>query len=226
MTTGPALYRLLTWLSPSYPVGAFAYSHGLEQAVEAGLLRDADGVKRYVTAVLRAGAGLSDAALFAAAYRATADEDAAAIASLTELAAAWRATSETALEAAAQGRAFLSVTRASWPHPMLDGLAALPDPPSLPVVVAVAAAGHGVLLTEALLAYLHTIAANLVSAGVRLVPLGQSEGQRILAALESDVAAVRDEALTTRLDAIGTAAGIIELCSMRHETQYTRLFRS
>jgi urease accessory protein len=226
MTADAALYRLLTWLSPAYPVGAYAYSHGLEQAVETGLVRDADGVKRYVAMVLRGGTGLSDAALFAAAHRGAADKDAAEIASLAELAAAWRATAEAALEAAAQGLAFLSVTRASWPHPMLDALAELPDPPSLPVVVAVAAAAHRIPLAEALLAYLHAIAANLVSAGVRLVPLGQSEGQRILAALESDVAAVRDAALTTRLDAIGTAAGIIERCSIRHETQYTRLFRS
>jgi urease accessory protein len=226
MTTDPALYRLLTWLSPSYPVGAFAYSHGLEQAVEARLVRDADGVKRYIATVFHAGAGRSDAALFVAAHRAAVDEDTAEIASLTQLAAAWRATAETALEASAQGRAFLSVTRGAWPHPMLDALVELPDPPALPVVVAVAAAAHRVPLAEALLAYLHALAANLVSAGVRLVPLGQSEGQRILAALESDVAAVRDEALTTRLDLIGTAAGVIERCSMRHETQYTRLFRS
>jgi urease accessory protein len=226
MTINAALYRLLTWLSPSYPLGAYAYSHGLEQAVEAGRVRAGEDVKRYVTAVLRAGTGRSDAALFAAAHRAATAEDAAEIASLTELAAAWRATAETALEASAQGRAFLSVTRASWPHPMLEALAALSDPPSLPVVVAVAAAAHDVPLEEALLAYLHTLAANLVSAAVRLVPLGQSEGQRILAALESEVAAAQCAALTTPPDRIGTAAAIIERCSMRHETQYTRLFRS
>ena len=226
MTADAALYRLLTWLSPSYPLGAYAYSHGLEQAVEAGLVRDADGVKHYIASVLRAGAGRGDAALFAAAHRAAADDDMAEIATLAEMAAAWRATSETALEASAQGAAFLSVTRASWAHPMLDALAKLPVAPSLPIAVAVTAAAHEVPLAEALLAYLHSVAANLVSAGVRLVPLGQTEGQRILAALEADVAAAHEAALTTPLDEVGTSAAIIERCSMRHETQYTRLFRS
>lgn len=226
MTADSGLYRLLTWLSPAYPVGAFAYSHGLEYAVERGLVRDAGAVKRYVATMLGVGAGRADAALFVASYRAGADGDAEAIAALAELAAAWRATSETALEAAAQGSAFLAVTRGAWPHPLLDALANSPDPPSLPVVVAVAAAAHRVPLPEVLLGYLHALAANLVSAGVRLVPLGQSDGQRILAALEGDVCAARDAALTTSLDEFGTAAPIIDLCSMHHETQYTRLFRS
>lgn len=226
MTADAALYRLLTWLSPSYPLGAYAYSHGLEQAIEAGLVRDADGVRRYVVSVLRAGAGRSDAALFTAAHRAAAEEDAAEIAALAELAAAWRATAETALEASAQGAAFLSVTRQSWPHPMLDAIVELRSPPSLPIVVAVAAAAHGVPLAPAILAYLHAIAASLVSAAVRLVPLGQTDGQRILAALETDVSVAQEAALTTPLDEVGTSAAVIELCSMRHETQYTRLFRS
>jgi urease accessory protein len=226
MTADAALYRLLTWLSPAYPLGAYAYSHGLEQAVEAGRVRNADAVRRYVATVLRAGAGRSDAALFAAGHRAAAEDDLTEIARLAELAAAWRATAETALEASAQGAAFLSVTRSSWPHPMLDAVAQLPCPPSLPIVVGVAAAAHGVPLAPALLAYLHAIAANLVSAGVRLVPLGQTEGQRILAALETNVSAAQEAALATPLDAIGTSAAVIELCSMRHETQYTRLFRS
>jgi urease accessory protein len=217
---------MLTWLSPAYPVGAFAYSHGLEYAVESGLVRDAEAVMRYVATVLGAGAGRSDAALFVASYHAGVDGDGAAIAALAELAAAWRGTLETALESAAQGSAFLSVTRGAWPHPLLDALANLPDPPSLPVVVAVAAAAHDVPLPEVLLGYLHALAANLVSAGVRLVPLGQSEGQRILASLEPAVCTARDAALTARLDECGTAAPIIDLASMHHETQYTRLFRS
>lgn len=226
MSGDAALYRLLTWLSPAYPLGAYAYSHGLEYAIERGLVRDGGGVRRYAAAVLHAGAGRVDAAIFAAAHRTAATADAAALEAVAELAAAWRATTETALEAGAQGHAFLSVTRRAWPHPMLDAVAALSAPPSLPVVVAVAAAAHRVSLPEALLAYLHALAANLVSAGVRLVPLGQSEGQQVLAALEADVAAARDAALTAELDEIGAAAGIVELCSMRHETQYTRLFRS
>ncbi|MBV8776278.1 MAG: urease accessory protein UreF [Alphaproteobacteria bacterium] len=226
MADDAALYRLLTWLSPAYPVGAYAYSHGLEDAVERGIACDGRGVCRYVAAVLQSGAGRSDGVLFAAAYRAAAADAADDLAAVAELAAAWRATAEIALEAGAQGQAFLSVTRRAWSHPMLDALARLPYPPSLPVVVAVAAAAHDASLPQALLAYLHAFAANLVSAAVRLVPLGQGEGQQVIAALEDTVRAARDLALTTPLHEVGAAAGVIELCSMRHETQYTRLFRS
>jgi urease accessory protein len=224
--TDAALYRLLTWLSPGYPLGAYSYSHGLEQAVEAGLVRDAEGLARWITTILEAGAGLSDAALFAAAWRAVAAEDAALFDETVELAAAWRGTAETALESEAQGAAFLAITRSAWPHATLDALARRHRIVVLPVAVAAAAAAHGIALSPALLAYLHSFAANLVSAGVRLIPLGQSDGQRIIAALEDRVAARCRAACAMPLDAVGTAAPRVDWCSMRHETQYTRLFRS
>ncbi len=227
MTTEAALYRLMTWLSPSYPLGAFSYSHGLEYAIEAGFVRDGDGLAEWIATVLEAGAGLSDGALLAAAWSAAAARDEAALDEVAALATAWRGTAETALESAAQGAAFLATTRAAWPHPLLDALAlrhrgAL----ALAVAVGVAGAAHEVPLPALLTAYLHAFAANLVSAGVRLVPLGQSEGQRVIAALEPVVAAVAQHIEATPIDAIGTAAPLVDWCSMQHETQYTRLFRS
>jgi len=224
--TDAALYRLLTWLSPGYPLGAFSYSHGTEYAVEARLVGDAGTLRRFVATVLGAGAGRSDAALFAAAWRAAADGDAAGLDEIAMLATAWRGTAETALESEAQGAAFLATTRAAWPHPLLDALASRRRSIALPVAVAVAAAAHGIPLEAALLAYLHGVAANLVSAGMRLIPLGQSDGQRVIAALEDDVAAACRDGLAMPLDEVGTAAPLVEWCSMRHETQYTRLFRS
>ena len=92
--------------------------------------------------------------------------------------------------------------------------------------MAVAAAGHGIALEAALAAFLQAVAANWVSAGVRLIPLGQTDGQRVLAALEADVAATAQRALSTPLDDIGSAAFRADLAGARHETQYTRLFRS
>lgn len=226
ITTDAALYRLLTWLSPSYPLGAFSYSHGLEYAVEAGLVDNAATLERFVATVLGAGAGRSDAALFAAAWRDAASGDVAGLDEIAALAAAWRGTAETALESAAQGAAFLATTRAAWPHPMLDALARRHKSMALPVAVAVAAASHGIPAETALLAYLHSLVANLVSAGMRLIPLGQSEGQRVIAALEDRVAVAGRDGLATPLNLVGTAAPLVEWCSMRHETQYTRLFRS
>jgi urease accessory protein len=227
MTTEAALYRLMTWLSPSYPLGAFSYSHGLEYAIEAGLVRDGDGLAEWVATVLEAGAGLSDGALLAAAWSAAMARDEAALDEVTALATAWRGTAETALESAAQGAAFLATTRAAWPHPLLDTLS-LRHRGALALAVAVGAAGavHEVPLSALLTAYLHGFAANLVSAGVRLIPLGQSEGQRVIAVLESVIARLARRIEATPIDEIGTAAPLVDWCSMQHETQYTRLFRS
>ncbi|HUK09537.1 MAG TPA: urease accessory protein UreF [Stellaceae bacterium] len=222
-----ALYRLLTWLSPSYPVGGFSYSHGLEYAIEADLVRDRATLVDWIETVLSNGAGRSDGVLFAAAWRATHANDTEALDEIAELAAAWRSSAEMALESSAQGAAFLATTRAAWPHPLLDRVAlrhrgAL----ALPVAVAIAAAAHQVPLDAALCAYLHAFASNLVSAGLRAIPLGQSDGQRALADLESAVGSAAATALSASLEDTGTAAPIVDWCSMRHETQYTRLFRS
>src|SRR5207248_8070796 len=125
------------------------------------------------------------------------------------------------------GRAFLDITRAAWPCAALDRLDAITNGlVALPVAVAAACAGHGIALAPGVGCYLHALAANLVSAGVRLIPLGQSDGQRVLAALEPTIAATVQRALTLSLDDVGGAAFRADLASLLHETQYTRLFRS
>jgi urease accessory protein len=226
-TTEAALYRLMTWLSPAYPLGAFSYSHGLEYAVEQHLVTDRASLERWIAAATGAGAGRSDAALLTAAWRATRADDRAALDEIAALAAAWRGTAETALESRAQGTAFLATTRAAWPHVLLDALALRHRGEiALPVAVGVAAAAHDVALAAVLTAYLHAFAGNLVSAGVRLIPLGQSDGQLALATLQHIVFETAEAARTKPLEQIGTAAPLLDWCSMRHETQYTRLFRS
>jgi urease accessory protein len=225
--TDGALYRLMTWLSPAYPVGAFSYSHGIEYAVEAGLMTSEAELTQWIDTVLRHGAGAIDAALLAATWQEAVDGDDAAIDAVAELAAAWRGSAELALESMAQGRAFLSATRNAWPHPALDRFALRHQgEAALPVAVGLAAAAHGVPRDAALVAYLQGFAANLVSAGIRLIPLGQSAGQRAIAALEALVAAVAASAPAQSLDELGGAALMVDWSSMRHETQYTRLFRS
>jgi urease accessory protein len=97
---------------------------------------------------------------------------------------------------------------------------------ALPVAVGVACAGHGIACESALHAFLHALTANWISAGVRLIPLGQTDGQCVLAALEPDVSAAATRALKTPLDELGSAAFRVDIAGMRHETQYTRLFRS
>jgi urease accessory protein len=220
-----ALYRLMAWLSPAYPTGGFSYSHGIEYAVEAGLVTGRETLVVWVGHILRAGAGRVDAMLFRAAFAAA--EDPARLEELAELAAVFRASAETALESAQQGAAFLAVTRQAWPSTRLEAFARWRGdrPVALPIAVALASAGT-VELDMALGAYLQAFAASLVSAGVRLIPLGQTDGQRALAALEPAVASAVEAALATPLDEIGSSAPMVDWASMRHESQYTRLFRS
>ena len=220
-----ALYRLMTWLSPGYPVGAFSYSHGLEYAVEAGTVSDATALQDWLADLLRFGSGRNDAVLFRHAFEASLRP--AAVAQVAELAAAFVASSERHLETTAQGRAFAEATLDAWPCAALDRLMAAWDGPlAYPVVVAVAAAGHGLNLAPALHAYLHGFTGNLVSAGVRLIPLGQRAGQQVVAALEPAVAETVAAALVTPLEDLGGSALLADLAAMKHETQYTRLFRS
>jgi urease accessory protein len=152
------------------------------------------------------------------------------LSALVELAAAFRGSSETALESRQQGAAFLDVTRKAWPHPALDNLAEHATRTNTPVAhciaVAVTCAAHDIALEPALHAYLHAVAANLVSAGARLIPLGQTQAQIAIARLSPTIVTLVERAQSTSLDDLGTAAPAVELCSLKHETQYTRLFRS
>ena len=217
----------MAWLSPANPVGAFSYSSGIEWVVEAGDIKDADTLRAWLAVMLAEGGGFCDAVLFAQAHRAAEASDDKSLRAAAELAAALAPTKERHLETTAQGNAFVEATRAAWPCAALDRLKqAWGGPVAYPIAVAAAAAGHGVALDAALPAYLQAIAANWVSAGVRLIPLGQSDGQRVLATLEPVVAATAQRALQASLDDLGSAAFRADLASARHETQYTRLFRS
>ncbi|TNE61176.1 MAG: urease accessory protein UreF [Alphaproteobacteria bacterium] len=224
---GADLYRLMTWLSPSYPVGAYTYSHGLEAAVEAGLVCDRATTATWVEGVLRHGGARADAILLAHAYDAAMRADGPALRGVAELANALSPTAEIALETTAQGAAFIEVTKKAWPCAALDLLAAVwHDKPAYPVAIGVAAAGHGIAREGAIHAYLHAFTANLVSAAVRIIPLGQTDGQLMTASLAPAVDTVALEAGTTKLEDMGTATLMVDICSMNHETQYTRLFRS
>ena len=156
--------------------------------------------------------------------------DSSKLLAVAELAAAMRGTTELALESGQQGIAFLSAVRKAWPHPELDRFAALLTqaaiPPVLPVAAGICCAVHGIDLDLALPVYVHGSVANLVNAAVRLVPLGQTDGQIAVAALEASVLETAREAMASAPEDIGSTAFMVDLASMRHETQYTRLFRS
>jgi urease accessory protein len=274
-----ALYRLLAWLSPSFPVGAFSYSHGLEAATANGQVCDRANLETWIAAIITQGSGRMDADILRDAYRAALADDSGALATANRRGVAYRATAELALEASQQGAAFLSTCLAAWPEPFLEkwGAAKNPSPPfrgervpegdspragevgtgkrsgiphltpalsapgggegekrnavegegvCLPAIFGAAAARTGIALEDALLGYLQAFAANLMSAGLRLGLIGQTDGQRILAALEPVVAAAARAALTRDPADFGSATFAVDLASMAHETQYSRLFRS
>ena len=222
----PQLLRLLAWASPAFPTGAFSYSHGIEYAVEEGLVANAAQLRDWVGWIVGRGALHADAVLLAHAYRAAEASDHGALDEIAALAAAMRGTADTALESLQQGASFFDTAQAVWPQKRVAAfLKRTGAKPALPVAVALLCAGT-IPLTETLAAYLHAAMANLISAGVRLIPLGQTDGQRSIAALESAVTAAVERALATPLEELATAAPMVDWTSMRHETQYTRLFRS
>ncbi len=197
----PSLLRLQSWLSPAFPTGAYSYSHGLEWAVEAGYIKDRESLVDWLE-------------LF----------------EIAELAAAFRGTSEFALESSQQAAACRATLRQVWPDRLLDSLSQLLSehcvPPALAVVLGVRSAREGIPISLALPAFMQSYVANLVTAGVRLVPLGQTDGQLAVARLEQAVLAASAQARNATIDDLGSAAFMVDLASMAHETQYTRLFRS
>jgi urease accessory protein len=222
-----ALYRLMTWLSPAFPVGAFSYSSGIEWAVEAGDITEAGSLRDWLAAMLADGSGFCDGVFLVHAHRAAEAGDDRALHDVAELAAAFVPSRERQLETSAQGRAFIEMAQAAWDCEGLAALIAGCDGPIVyPVAVGLVAAAHGIPLASALHAFLHALVSNWISAGCRLVPLGQTDSQRVLAALEPAVSATARRALGATLEELGSATFRADLASLLHETQYTRLFRS
>ena len=222
-----ALYRLMTWLSPSFPVGAFSYSSGIEWAVEAGDIADAASLTDWLASMLADGSGFCDGVFLAHAHRAASARDAAVLREVAELAAAFVPSRERQLETSAQGRAFIEIARAAWTCDGLEPMiAACGGAIVYPVAVGLVSAAHNIPLAPVMHAFLHALASNWISAGSRLIPLGQTGSQRVLASLEPVAAATAGRALAAALDDLGSATFRADLASLRHETQYTRLFRS
>jgi urease accessory protein len=222
-----ALLPLMVWLSPAFPVGGFAYSHGLEWAFETGDLTDAEGFADWLDALVEHGALRNDLILFAASWRASGEEDGKALREVAELALALANSAERRLETVTQGNAFVAAIAASWPCASIDRLRpAWPGDVSYPVAVGAAASGHGLPLGPSLAAFALAFVGNLVSAAVRLGIVGQTDGQKVIARLAPALreAAARAEAMA--LDDLGGCVFRSDLASLRHETQYSRLFRS
>lgn len=204
------LLTLTQWLSPAFPLGSFAYSHGLEAAIAAGDVGDAETLEHWMVVVLEEGAGATDATLLCRALEG--DDD------LPDVARALAASRERLHEAEAQGAAFVATVNA------MTGEALAPMP--LPVAVGMAARRLNLAPPQVAALYLHAFASNLVSVAVRFVPLGQTDGQRVLARLHPVILSVAERAAVTPLDEIGSAAFGADMAAMRHEDMDVRIFKT
>ena len=225
-----AFLRLQSWLSPAFPIGSYSYSHGLEWAVEAGYIKDRQSLVDWLEADLCYGSVRNEAIFFSEAWRSARDDDRGKLFEIAELAAAYRGTSEFALESSQQASACRATLGQVWPNRLLDSLSQSLSERGVPLVLAVVlgvrSAREGIPVSLALPAFLQSYIANFVTAGVRLVPLGQTDGQLAIAALEEAVLAASAQARKATIDDLGSSAFMVDLASMAHETQYTRLFRS
>ena len=215
-----ALLRLMTWLSPSFPVGGYSYSHGLESAVEDGLIHDREALRDWIAALLEKGSAWNDAVLFAESWRRS--SEGGDLAEVAELGEALTGSQERHLESTLQGGAFVDAS-AAWPRTMLANL-----PAACPYCVAVGAVSgaHAIALETALGAFLQAFASNLCQAAIRLGVTGQSGAIATIAALEPLVLATAARAARSTLDNLGSSTIMSDIAAMRHEIQYSRLFRS
>lgn len=220
---GRAATLLAAWFSAGFPTGAFAWSHGLETALAEGHVRDAATLRPWLADLLAAGGPWTDAVLFSEAMRRAVDD--AALAGLSELAEALAPSAERARETLAQGSAFLAAVSAGWPAPALDRLPRERGP-AYPVAAGAACAAHDLPAAEALPVFLNATVANLVSAAIRLAPIGQSAGLATLAALQPLVWETAERARAATLDDLGGLALLSDIASQRHETLQPRIFRA
>lgn len=220
MTDAAALQKLLTWLSPAFPVGAFAWSAGLESAIAEKAVTDSSSLQNWIGGTLAHGGVRTDAIILARAHKTNADPP--QLRDLADLCLALTPALERHLETVTTGDSFALAARA-WPAAVY---ARLPEPCPYPVAVGAIAAAHGIGLDETLLGYLTAAVHAQISVAVRLVPLGQTEGLRVMATLEPQIAALAAAAAIATLDDLGSIAYAADIAQMRHETLEPRIFRS
>jgi urease accessory protein len=218
---------LQVWLSPSFPVGAYAYSHGLEKAVELGWIKDRETLEAWLQDILVQGSLRNDLILLVEAHRRAVRADRDGLRQLADLSSALQPSAERYLEAAQQGQSFLLQISAAWASDAMQLAAIFAETqPSLPVVLGVAADARAIAMDDAVLAYAVGFTSNLISAAVRLSVVGQTDGQRIIAALMPVLVTITATTAKCSLDDLGSATFRSDIASQQHETQYTRLFRS
>lgn len=224
-----SLLQILWLASPALPVGGFSYSEGLEAAVDAGLVHDETSAATWLTDQLHLSLARSDLAVVAQAIPAWRRHDLARVRELNDWVLQTRESQEFRLQTEQMGRSLLEWARqlgelGAGEFEQLQ--AADLNPPTYPVACACAAAGAQASVRDSLVGYAFGWAENMVQAAIKSVPLGQSSGQRMLARLAQQIPDAADHALTLSDDTRQAFSPMLAILSARHETQYSRLFRS
>lgn len=206
------LLRLMTWLSPVFPTGGFSYSHGLEAAIDEGLVASREELLNWLKALVENGSAWNDCVLLVASFESS--EEA------TELGLAMAGSKERFLETTAQGAAFVKASF-EW-----LGEIALPDNCPLPVAIGTVAGAYDIDKEQAVTAYLHAFTSNQIQCALRLMKLGQQNGVWIQKELENRILETAERAASSTLDDLGSATIGAEIAAMRHETMNSRIFRS
>ena len=215
MLTERNILTLAQWFSPGFPVGAFAYSHGLEWAIETGDVYDAVSTQDWIASVLQHGAGRNDCIFIGAAFRSNNHHE---LVEIDTICRAYSASRERLKEARLQGSAFCAAASDIWSMELQDL--------TYPVAIGRAARLQDLPLQLTAQMYLHSFVGNLAAAAMRLVPLGQTHGQQMIHALMPLAADIASEAVEADLDDLGSTALLSDIASMKHETQYSRIFRT
>jgi urease accessory protein len=220
-----ALLSLLQFTSPALPVGAYSYSEGLETLVARDLIRSVDDLHVWLTDSLVMGSISLEAAVLVRAHRAIEQGDRHQLIYWNRWLSATRETAELQQQSWQMGRSLLKLLRdlystVEWSDWSLD------EDWNMAIVFARAANLAQIDERTALLGYLHSWVSNLVSAGVKLIPLGQTAGQQLLSRLVAPIEIATDRAIDVPDDRLYSCSWGLALASMAHETQYSRLFRS
>lgn len=213
--------ELLIWLSPAFPIGSFAYSQGLERAIEDDLVSNEKSLISWLDGLLYRGALKTDVQILALSHQA---DGASLLTEINDLALALQPSRERFEETRIQGQAFWDAYMSAWSKD--DARIAPPEAIALPVAVGVATRLNKISGQATLEAYAVAFLSNLVSAAIRLGAIGQFDGQRVLAKLMPSLRDVCREAQGATVDDIGSATFMADVASIQHETQETRLFRS
>ena len=211
-STDSKLITVMQWLSPAFPIGGFAYSHGLEWAINKGYVSNREELQNWVSDLLEYGSLKNDAILIKLVLKGSDPKE------INELALALCSASERLSETQLQGGAFCKIMREVWSLEM--------DELTLPIALALAAKNENIDQNLVVPAYLHSFCSNLISVAMRLIPIGQTDGQKTLRELSPLISdSVRAVAKSDK-DDLGSACFLSDVSAMQHEYLQPRVFKT